>query len=159
MTERPVDLQFADRLASHGVMVSEERLAKHWRDVEGQTQRMARRERRARLTLLILGGLTLAGTLALLFVSATFSGAFPLRPIFDYLNDSVAAVVVGLLFAVPVTLLVLLFTYFLNHRRRLRQAEHDQIVVMLIGLEHQVKELRRRVDRVSSESSNFSSEE
>jgi hypothetical protein len=120
---------------------------------------LARRERRARLLIMILGGITLAGILALLFVPAMFPGTYPLRPIFDHLGDSAGAVVVGLLFAIPIAFLVLLFTYFLNHRRRLRHAEHDQVIVMLIELERQVSELRRRVDGDSGKLSEFPSQD
>ena len=153
MNEDNLHPELADRLASHGVESSDERLGEHWRDIEVRVQAMTRRDRRARLILLILGGLTLAGLFALLSVPVISPGTYPLRPIFDHVSESIAAVVISLLLAIPVSFFFLLVTYFLNHRPRLQQAEYDQIVVMLIDLERQVRELQRRVDGDSSKSS------
>lgn len=149
MTRRVVPIEFADRLASQEQALSDERLAKHWRDLDERVSAIARRERWARFVVMSLGWLTLAGILAFLMAAAIWPGTYPLRLLLDGFSEPVAAIVATIIFAVPVCLVILMFTYFVNHRRRLRQAEHEQVIAMLTELDRQISDLRRHLGRNS----------
>jgi hypothetical protein len=91
-----------------------------------------------------LGLLIGSGCMALWALTEAFPDRYPLAFLTRF-PDYVVVAVNALIFSVPIVFVIFLFLYFLFYKRRLQQAEHDQLIGLMLHFERRLAELRQQL--------------
>ncbi len=149
MTDPRPHQPFADLLLEQETQVSEAQLGEYRRKLERRLARAAQHERRMRAATFGTATVVLLGAFYFL-VAASLSppGVFPLQHVFHLFPEPVGVIVGIAIWTCYLTcalcVVPFLLLYSLQYRRKLQQAQQEQVLDILGALQRQIDELREQ---------------
>lgn len=136
---------FAEQLIGNDTDITPDRIAEYRCKLNARLRRYRSRERRMRLAILVMVATAAVGILGLLLASAYGPNTYPVKTLFELLPEPVVLALAVILLGSGLCLVPFLLLHKFEHRRRLQNAEREEMLTILADLQRQLSDLQARI--------------